>query len=90
MTIQAQDYISANNASFEHPLASCSFEELANERAIYTRIKGDIETLLNTLRNAPGQITSNQGSDLRDDLLNQASDIRGQIIAQLDLIGEAE
>ena len=89
MTISATDYVSSNNAHFEHPLASVTVAELVTERAIFARIQNDLEVLLNTLRNAPGLISSDAGSDLRDDLAAAADDLRCDLLAHLDLIAEA-
>lgn len=89
MTISATDYVSNNRAPFDHALASVTVTELVTERAIFARIQNDLEVLLNTLRNAPGLISSDAGRDLRDDLAATAGDLRCDLLAHLDLIAEA-
>ena len=89
MTISAHDYVSNNRAPFDHALASVPVTELVTERAIFARIQNDLDTLLNTLRNAPGLISSDAGRDLRGDLAATADDPRNELLAHLDLISEA-
>ena len=89
MTISATDYISLNRAPFDHSLASVTVTELMTERAVFARIQNDLEVMLNTLRNAPGLVSSNAGRDLRNDLAATADDLRNELLAHLDLIAEA-